>query len=132
MKRAAQKIGVDRRILSTLTGTVFEVRQGYKSKDSKRQNADIANAATAYIQAYLPCALILSMQIDADILLRYRAERWAVLTGIIGANDPLVSTYDFMREVVGYDLAGFFERNGETLRADIDKVLQALLAPDGS
>ena len=29
-------------------GLVFEVRQGYKSKDSKRQNADIDNATVAY------------------------------------------------------------------------------------
>ena len=112
------------------TGTVFEVRQGYKSKDSKRQNADIANAATAYTSAYLPCAVILSTQIDGDILLRYRAEKWVVLTGIQGANDPLLSTYDFMREVVGYDLAAFFQSNQKTLRTEIDAVLKALLAPE--
>ncbi|MCX6277959.1 MAG: hypothetical protein NT004_07665 [Bacteroidetes bacterium] len=29
-------------------GVVFEVRQGYKSKDSKRQNADIDNATVAW------------------------------------------------------------------------------------
>jgi len=55
--------------VSTITGTIFEVRQGYKSKDSKRQNADIANAATAYTKADFPCAVILSAQIDEDILL---------------------------------------------------------------
>lgn len=36
-----------------------------------------------------------------------------------------------MRDVIGYDLAGFFERNSETLRAEVDKVLRALLTPDG-
>ena len=123
-------MGVAERIFSTLTGAVFEVRQGYKSKDSKRQNADIANAATAYTKAYLPCAVILSAQIDTDILLRYRAEKWAVLTGVVGANDPLISTYDFMRDVVGYDLAGFFRRNSVALRAEIDAVLTALLTPN--
>ncbi len=132
MEQAAAKVGVDPRIFASLTGTVFEVRQGYKSKDSKRQNADIANAATAFIKAYLPCAVILSTQIDADILVRYRAEKWAVIIGTVGMNDPLISSYDFMREIVGYDLAAFFERNRETLRMEIDKVLQALLAPDGS
>lgn len=113
-----------------MTGTIFEIRQGYKSKDSKRQNADIANAATAYTKAYFPCAVILSAQIDSDILLRYRAEKWAVVTGIEGANDPLISTYDFMRDVVGYDLAAFFKRNSKTLRSEIDTVLKALLAPE--
>lgn len=130
MKDSAESIGVDPNIVSTLTGTVFEVRQGYKSKDSKRQNADIASAATAYTKAYLPCAVILSAQIDGDILLRYRAEKWAVVTGIEGAKNPLISTYDFMRDVVGYDLAAFFKRNSKTLRSEIDTVLKALLAPE--
>lgn len=130
MKAAADSIGVDRRIFSTLTGTVFEVRQGYKSKDSKRQNADIANAASAYTKAYFPCAVILSGQIDSDILLRYRAEKWAVVTGIQGANNPLTSTYDFMRDVIGYDLAAFFQRNSNTLRTELDIILKALLAPE--
>jgi hypothetical protein len=130
MREAASQAGVSSKIFGSLTGTVFEVRQGYKSKDSKRQNADIANAASAYTKAYLPCAVILSAQIDGDILLRYRAERWAVVTGIIGADDPLRSTYDFMREVVGYDLAAFFQRNRDALRSEIDAVLKALLAPE--
>lgn len=130
MKDSAESIGVDPNVFSTLTGTIFEVRQGYKSKDSKRQNADIANAATAYTKAYFPCAVILSAQIDSDILLRYRAEKWTVVTGIEGANNPLISTYDFMRDVVGYDLAAFFKRNSKTLRSEIDTVLKALLAPE--
>lgn len=130
MKESADRVGVDPSIFKSLTGTIFEVRQGYKSKDSKRQNADIANAASAYTKAFLPCAVILSAQIDGDILLRYRAEKWAVVTGIEGANDPLISTYDFMREVVGYDLAAFFRRNSATLRCEIDSVLKALLAPE--
>jgi len=130
MAKAASNLGVDRRVFETLTGTIFEVRQGYKSKDSKRQNADIANAATAYTSAYLPCAVILSAQIDGDILLRYRAEKWAVVTGIVGANDALTSTYDFVKEVIGYDLAAFFERNRDVLRAEVDTVLQSLLAPE--
>ncbi len=130
MKESADTVGVEANVFAALTGTIFEVRQGYKSKDSKRQNADIANAATAYIKSYLPCAVILSAQIDSDILVRYRAEKWSVLTGLVGLNDPLRSTYDFTREIVGYDLAGFFERNRQTLRDEIDKVLQSLLTPE--
>lgn len=130
MKQGASKLGVDRKLFSTLNGTIFEVRQGYKSKDSKRQNADIANAVAAYTKAYLPCAAILSAQIDGDILMRYRLAKWAVITGVVGLDDPLTSTYDFMRDVVGYDLAAFFERNGKVLRSEIDAVLKALLAPE--
>lgn len=131
MRKSADEIGVDPKVFATLSGTVFEVRQGYKSKDSKRQNADIANAATAYTKAYLPCAAILSTQIDSDILYRYKGEKWAVITGVVGANNPLLSTYDFMRDIVGYDLAGFFKRNSRVLRKEIEVVLRALLTPEG-
>lgn len=127
MYDSAQMLDVDDGVSAGLTGAVFEVRQGYKSKDSKRQNADIANAATAYTQGYLPCAVILSGQIDGDILMRYRSEKWSVITGVVGAKDPLISTYDFMRDIVGYDLAAFFERNSSILRKEIDAVLNVLL-----
>jgi hypothetical protein len=129
MQKAAEKIGVDTKISNAPIGAVFEIRQGYKSKDAKRQNADIASAAIAYTKAHFPCAIILSTQIDADILDRYRNEKWLVLTGIVGKNDPLVSTYDFMRDVVGYDLEGFFQRNSQRLRGEVEATLKALLAP---
>ena len=130
MRESAKMLDVNDRVFESLTGTIFEVRQGYKSKDSKRQNADIANAATAYTKGYFPCAAILSGQIDGDILMRYRAEKWSVVTGTISTRNPLISTYDFMRDVVGYDLAAFFQRNSATLRTEIDTILKALLAPE--
>lgn len=128
MKQCADKLGVEPNVFNSLTGVVFEVRQGYKSKDSKRQNADIANAASAYVKSYLPCALVLSNQIDDDILRRYRVENWVVVTGKTGANDPLTSTYDFMKNIIGYDLAGFFERSSTSLKAEVSRVLGTLLA----
>ena len=130
LRDSAQLLDVDKKVFSSLKGTVFEVRQGYKSKDSKRQNADIENAVTAYTQGYLPCAVILSRQIDGDVLLRYQARKWSVLTGVVGAADPLVSTYDFMRDVGGYDLAAFFSRHSAVLRREIARILKLLLAPD--
>lgn len=130
MNDSANMLDVDRKVFRSLTGTIFEIRQGYKSKDSKRQNADIANAATAYTKGYFPCAVILSGQIDNDVLFRYRAEKWSVVTGIVGAANPLISTYDFMKDVIGYDLAAFFERNSSTLQGEIDVILKALLAPE--
>ena len=129
MNESAKMLDVDERVFESLTGTIFEVRQGYKSKDSKRQNADIANAATAYTKGYLPCAAILSGQIDGDVLMRYRAAKWSIVTGIVGTTNPLTSTYDFMRDVIGYDLAAFFQRNTSTLRAEIDTILKTLLTP---
>ena len=41
----AAQIGIPDDTLKNIKGIVFETRQGYKSKDSKRQNADIANAS---------------------------------------------------------------------------------------
>ncbi len=130
MRDSAKMLDVDKRVFESLTGTIFEVRQGYKSKDSKRQNADIANAATAYTKGYFPCVVILSGQIDDDVLRRYRAEKWSVITGITGTENPLISTYCFMRDVIGYDLAGFFARNRTALYKEIDMVLQTLLAAE--
>ncbi len=130
MNKSAKMLDVNEKVFESLSGTIFEVRQGYKNKDSKRQNADIINAATAYTKGYLPCAIILSGQIDSDVLMRYRAEKWSVVTGIVGTADPLISTYDFMREVIGYDLAAFFERNSAILQTEIDTILHSLLAPE--
>ena len=130
MSESAKMLDIDDNVFESLTGTIFEVRQGYKSKDSKRQNADISNAVAAYTKGYFPCAVILSGQIDGDVLLRYRVEKWSVVTGILGETNPLISTYDFMRDVVGYDLAAFFERNSSTLRTEIDTILQTLLTPE--
>jgi len=124
----AADLEISPRIVATLQGIVFEVRQGYKSKDSKRQNADIANAATAYTKAYLPCVGILSLQIDDDIAFRYRNEKWALLTGSMSEPSPRKSLYAFMRTVVGYDLAAFFQRHTETLRTEVNAVLTRLLS----
>lgn len=130
MKRAARNLEIEPGVQRSLRGIVFEIRQGYKSKDSKRQNADIANAATAYSRGYLPCAGILSMQIDRDVALRYRAQRWVLLTGLLGGATDLQSIYAFCHTIIGYDLASFFERNAQTLRAEIHSILVSLLTPE--
>lgn len=129
MRDAARRIDVDASVAKTLKGIVFEIRQGYKSKDSKRQNADIANAATAYTKGLLPCAGILSLQIDEDIAQRYRNERWVLLTGLTGNASSHESIYSFCKDVVGYDLAGFFQRNSPALKKEVETVLRALLVP---
>ena len=128
IEKAAQSLDIDPGIRDSLQGVVFEVRQGYKSKDSKRQNADIANAATAYTKGYLPCVAVLSTQIDEDISLRYQAEKWLLLTGRLKGASSLQSVYKFSQQVVGYDLAGFFKRNQQTLKSEVHKVLISLLS----
>ncbi len=73
---------------------------------------------------------MLSNQIDGDIQIRYRMEKWAMLTGDISTDDDLKSVYAFMKNIVGYDLAAFFERNSDTLRIELDRVLRSLLEVD--
>lgn len=120
---------MDDRMAQALRGIVVEVRQGYKSKDSKRQNADIANATEAYLKGYLPVLMLFSSQIDLDIIERYERGKWLVLRGVFD-DDPTVSTYAFMKEIVGYDLAGFFHRQQSSLKAITLEVLESLLRPD--
>lgn len=120
-QQAALKISVP------LKGAVFEVRQGYKSADSKRQNADLANAAQAIGHGYLPVLTIMSTQINHVVRARYLTGNWCVLMGTVGADDPHTSTFDFLRSVVGYDLAAFFERNTAELRAGFEGILSQLL-----
>jgi len=102
------------------------VRQGYKSKDSKRQNADIDNATVAWAHSYLPVFAIFSSQIDSDIVLRYRNNRCGILIGT-NNNDTFSSLYAFTNNVLHYDLAAFFNRNTDTIKGEIHEVLDVLL-----
>jgi hypothetical protein len=126
LSQAAHDLHIAPEITKALKGAVFEVRQGYKSKDSKRQNADLANAATAYSQGYLPVLFVLSTQIDNDIVGRYEQGQWLILQGYTQGS-PTHSTYVFMREIIGYDLAAFFKRNAPLLRKTITDILHILL-----
>ena len=110
-----------------LQGAVFEIRQGYKSKDSKRQNADVANASNAYAHLYIPVVLLLSTQIDGEIADRYGRARWLLLRGTTEGT-AINSSYVFMKQIIGYDLADFFNRNSDTLRGRIENVLRKLLS----
>jgi hypothetical protein len=127
LSQQAQEIKIQKQIANNLNGIVFEVRQGYKSKDSKRQNADIANATNAYINAYLPCVIVFSNQIDEDIVVRYRMEKWAIFTARPNEKSVLNSTYLFMKDIIGYDLSSFFERHSKILRDEINTILHKLL-----
>lgn len=108
-----------------LKGAVFEVRQGYKSKDSKRQNADLDNAAVAYSKSYLPVFTIFSSQIDNDISLRYHNGKCGILVGNLHGNS-FSSLYSFCKDVLLFDLAYFFEKNSETIKKQVNQILKAL------
>ena len=112
-------------IAKIISGVVFEVRQGYKSKDSKRQNADIANATNSYINGYIPCLMVMSSQIDDTIVSRYQHSKWLILQGYMNES-PITSTYDFYRDIVGFDLAAFMENNQKNFKNEIYNVLKIL------
>ncbi|MBD1922405.1 hypothetical protein H6F77_15115 [Microcoleus sp. FACHB-831] len=126
LQDACRTLNISEDMSQFLKGAVFEIRQGYKSKDSKRQNADIANAAAAYSEGYLPVILLLSNQMDRSVADRYRRARWLILWGTnIGLHTN--STYEFCRQVLGYDLANFFQRHSVRLKQEVESVLTALL-----
>lgn len=126
MMEAAEALAVAPLIRQAVTGVVFEVRQGYKSKDSKRQNADIANAASAYANGYIPCLMVMSAQIDDDIAARYAAARWAILQGYVGTS-PLTSTFSFFEQIIGFNFVQFMNDNQEYFREKIQFVLERLM-----
>lgn len=108
-------------------GAVFEVRQGYKSADSKRQNADLRFGLAAYDEAYLPVILVISTQVSSVVIERYRQNKLLVLTGTL-SDDDTRSTYAFFEKVVGYSLSDFFERNAPPIRSEVTTILEALLS----
>ncbi len=126
LDEAASRVKLSASVARRLKGSVFEVRQGYKSKDSKRQNADIANAANAYANQYLPVLALFSIQIDDDIAERYVKAQWLLLRGSV-AGSSIDSTYAFSREVLGYDLAAFFERTSPTIKRRLQSIMKRLL-----
>lgn len=129
VQRACRSLELDRKRTSEINGAVFEVRQGYKSADAKRQNADLTNAVRAFAADYLPVIAVLSTQISDTLLRRYRNSQILVLTGD-RTDDDLSDTFAFTDRVVGYSLSDFFQRNTERLRDEVNGILTALLTPE--
>lgn len=115
-------------ITQDIKGVVFEVRQGYKSADSKRQNGDLSNSAQALGRGYIMSLALMSTQINSAVRTRYEAANIPVLTGTIGKASSSESTFSFFRDVVGYDLHQFFERNTVAMRSEVTLILEELLS----
>lgn len=124
----SNKLELSQEKAQELTGAVFEVRQGYKSADSKRQNADLRNAVRAYNENYLPVVMILSNQINSTVKRRYTNSQILILSGLMN-NNTTECTYAFFREVVGFDLAAFFQENKESIQFEIKDILKSLVKP---
>ena len=115
---------------TNLKGAIFEIRQGYKSADSKRQNADLRFGARAYQVGHLPVVAVLSSQVSETVIGRYRDSGMLVMTGV-HSSDPTLSTFAFFKEVVGYDLEQFFVRSSPKIKAVIHALIEQLLSPEG-
>jgi hypothetical protein len=122
--RAAQSVGLKSK---KTVGAVFEVRQGYKSADSKRQQADLLFGIRASNEAYLPVFLVFSNQISL-LAQRYRNANLLVLTGTLDKDD-CSSTFAFCDSVLNYSLTSFFERNTTLIKQEITQILKTLLSP---
>ena len=126
LAQATAHVGLKGKSATGLEGCVFEVRQGYKSNDAKRQNADVSNAANAFAHRYLPVMVLLSVQIPDNLAERYQRAHWLILRGTVGGT-ATDSTYVFCRDVLGYDLAGFFRRNSTAIKSETLAVFEGLL-----
>jgi len=126
LKQASAHLGLKGKNTANMHGAVFEVRQGYKSNDAKRQNADVSNASSAYAYRLLPVMLLLSVQIPDNLAERYTRARWLILRGTVSGS-MIDSTYVFCRDVLGYDLAGFFRRNSVFIKKETLAVFEELL-----
>jgi hypothetical protein len=128
LKRCGKHLSLSTRRIKQLTGAVFEARQGYKSADAKRQNADLRFAMNAASENYLPVLSIFSTQASLSVLRRYTNAKMLVMTGTL-SDDETISTYAFFRKIVGFELDSFFTRNTEAMKSRCQKVLEALLTP---
>jgi len=113
--------------VKALNGAVFEIRQGYKSADSKRQNADLRFGMRARSDdALLPVIVIVSTQVNNTVFHRYRDQRLHMMLGVLKGEN---STFSFFSDVVGYDLVDFFQRNKATIRKRFKAIIKQLLTP---
>ncbi len=109
-------------------GAAFEIRQGYKSADSKRQNADLRFGIRAYQADLIPVFAVLSSQVSEPVVRRYKSDGMLVLTGVQD-EDPTISTFAFFKTIVGYDLSAFFVRNSTVLKNEVRGIIKNLLTP---
>ncbi len=128
LKRCGDYLALPSDRTEQLRGAVFEARQGYKSADAKRQNADLRFGLNASAENYLPVVAVVSTQASLAVLRRYRNAKIIVMTGSV-SDDDKVSTYAFFRNVVGFELDEFFQRNSDAMRKRSHKILEALLTP---
>lgn len=123
----AQSLAYSDSNVDSLNGAVFEIRQGYKSADSKRQNADLRFGMRARSDdSLLPVIAIVSTQVNSNVFQRYRDQRLHMMLGSLEGDN---STFRFFSDVIGYDLAAFLQRNTTVIRQRFESIIKQLLTP---
>ena len=72
--------------------------------------------------------MLFSRQVNRTVERRYRGAGLLVLAGDTTGPDT-ESTYQFCKNVVGFDAAAFFQRNASRLRGEVEAILKGLLSP---
>ena len=70
--------------------------------------------------------MVMSAQIDDDIVARYNMAKWAILQGYIETS-ALASTFTFFEQVIGFDFVQFMNNNQEYSKRKIQHVLEQLM-----
>ena len=70
--------------------------------------------------------MVMSAQIDDDIVARYNVAKWAILQGLVETS-PYVSTFSFFKQVVGFDFVEFMNSNQEYFKEKIQHILEQLM-----
>ena len=70
--------------------------------------------------------MVMSAQIDDDIVARYNVANWAILQGFVETS-PYVSTFSFFKQVIGFDFVEFMNSNQEYFKEKIQHVLEQLM-----
>lgn len=114
---------------TAINGAVFEIRQGYKSADSKRQNADLRNSTRALGEGYIFVMSLFSQQVSQPVIRRYRNSNILVQTGNTDGNN-IDSTFIFIKEILNFDIELWFNLHSDKMKNEITTIVSGLLKPN--
>lgn len=105
----------------TLIGIGLEVRHCYATGDSKRAQADEAMGRHFYLSGVLPVVPFFCNQSNPSIIRRYKSRSiWVVKEGI--------DSYETVKQLSGFDMYDFMQRNRDDFRTPIIELLRSLTA----
>lgn len=70
--------------------------------------------------------MVMSSQIDDDIVTRYSQSKWLILEGHLNSTE-YISTFDFFKNIIGFDFADFLSSNQCFFKSETQKILEELM-----